>query len=37
LRMLGISSGGILDRKEHEAESRIKQITADELLVGHQS
>ncbi len=36
LRMLGFSSGGILDRNEHEAESRIKHITADKLLVGRQ-
>jgi len=34
--MLGFSSGGILDRNEHEAESRIKHITADKLLVGRQ-
>jgi hypothetical protein len=31
--MLGFSSGGILDRNEHEAESHITQTTADELLV----
>jgi hypothetical protein len=32
LRMLGFSSGGILDCREHEPNPRITQITADELL-----
>jgi hypothetical protein len=31
--MLGFSSGGILDCREHEPNPRITQITADELLV----
>jgi hypothetical protein len=31
--MLGSSSGGTLDPKEHEPNPRIMQITADELLV----
>jgi len=30
--MLGFSSGGILDCREHEPNPRITQITADELL-----
>jgi glycosyltransferase involved in cell wall biosynthesis len=33
LRMLGYSSGGILDRKEHGPNPRIMQIMADQLLV----
>jgi CPA2 family monovalent cation:H+ antiporter-2 len=32
LRMLGYSSGGILDRKEHGPNPRIMQIMADQLL-----
>jgi hypothetical protein len=32
--MLGFSSGGILDCREHEPNPRITQITADELLGG---
>jgi hypothetical protein len=31
--MLGYSSGGILDRKEHGPNPRIMQIMADQLLV----
>jgi hypothetical protein len=30
--MLGYSSGGILDRKEHGPNPRIMQIMADQLL-----
>jgi hypothetical protein len=32
--MLGYSSGGILDRKEHGPNPRIMQIMADQLLDG---